>query len=109
MTVLYTNPPLDSSHYCRGKLLGRGGFAAPYGLVGFDPVKGIPAKEKLEEYGMAEEAKKVWWQRSRSVKIKGSLLTHRKAGLKMDLPFLLSISISNYQNKLLTKLRICCK
>jgi hypothetical protein len=62
--VLYTNPPLDSSHYCRGKLLGRGGFAAPYGLVGFDPVKGIPAKEKLEEYGMAEEVKKVWWQRS---------------------------------------------
>lgn len=31
-----------------------------YGLVGFDPVKGIPTKEKLEEYGMAEEAKKVW-------------------------------------------------
>ena len=31
-----------------------------YGLVGFDPVKGIPTKEKLEEYSMAEEAKKVW-------------------------------------------------
>ena len=31
-----------------------------YDLVGFDPVKGIPTKEKLEEYGMAEEAKKVW-------------------------------------------------
>jgi len=31
-----------------------------YELVGFDPVKGIPTKEKLEEYGMAEEAKKVW-------------------------------------------------
>ncbi|MGD0276150.1 MAG: aldehyde ferredoxin oxidoreductase C-terminal domain-containing protein, partial [Syntrophales bacterium] len=31
-----------------------------YGLMGFDPVKGIPTKEKLEEYGMAEEAKKVW-------------------------------------------------
>jgi hypothetical protein len=28
--------------------------------VGFDPVKGIPTKEKLEEYDMAEEAKKVW-------------------------------------------------
>jgi aldehyde:ferredoxin oxidoreductase len=31
-----------------------------YDLVGFDPVKGIPTKEKLEEYGMAEEAGKVW-------------------------------------------------
>ena len=31
-----------------------------YGLAGFDPVKGIPTKEKLEEYGMAEEAGKVW-------------------------------------------------
>jgi len=31
-----------------------------YMLVGFDPVKGIPTKENLEEYGMAEEAKKVW-------------------------------------------------
>jgi aldehyde:ferredoxin oxidoreductase len=31
-----------------------------YGLVGFDPVKGIPTKETLEEYGMAEEARKVW-------------------------------------------------
>ena len=31
-----------------------------YGLMGFDPVKGIPTKEKLEEYDMAEEAKKVW-------------------------------------------------
>ena len=31
-----------------------------YDLVGFDPVKGIPTKEKLEEYGMAEEATKVW-------------------------------------------------
>jgi hypothetical protein len=29
-------------------------------LAGFDPVKGIPTKETLEEYGMAEEAKKVW-------------------------------------------------
>ncbi len=31
-----------------------------YELAGFDPVKGIPTKEVLEEYGMAEEAKKVW-------------------------------------------------
>jgi len=31
-----------------------------YGLVGFDPVKGIPTREKLEEYGMGEEAGKVW-------------------------------------------------
>ena len=31
-----------------------------YGLVGFDPVKGIPTKDKLEEYGLAEEARKVW-------------------------------------------------
>ncbi|MGA2332472.1 MAG: aldehyde ferredoxin oxidoreductase family protein [Syntrophales bacterium] len=31
-----------------------------YDLVGFDPVKGIPTKEKLEEYSMDEEAKKVW-------------------------------------------------
>ena len=31
-----------------------------YELAGFDPVKGIPTKEKLEEYGMAEEARKVW-------------------------------------------------
>jgi len=31
-----------------------------YELAGFDPVKGIPTKETLEEYGMAEEAKKVW-------------------------------------------------
>jgi aldehyde:ferredoxin oxidoreductase len=31
-----------------------------YELAGFDPVKGIPTKEKLEEYGMAEEAQKVW-------------------------------------------------
>lgn len=31
-----------------------------YELVGFDPVKGIPTKEKLEEYGMVEEAGKVW-------------------------------------------------
>ena len=31
-----------------------------YGLVGFDPVKGIPKNEKLEEYNMDEEAKKVW-------------------------------------------------
>jgi aldehyde:ferredoxin oxidoreductase len=31
-----------------------------YGLMGFDPAKGIPTKEKLEEYGVAEEAKKVW-------------------------------------------------
>jgi aldehyde:ferredoxin oxidoreductase len=31
-----------------------------YDLVGFDPVKAIPTKEKLEEYGMAEEAKRVW-------------------------------------------------
>ena len=31
-----------------------------YELVGFDPVKGIPTREKLEEYGMGEEAGKVW-------------------------------------------------
>ena len=31
-----------------------------YSLMGIDPVKGIPTKQKLEEYGMAEEADKVW-------------------------------------------------
>jgi hypothetical protein len=31
-----------------------------HALAGFDSVKGIPTKEILEEYGMAEEAKKVW-------------------------------------------------
>ncbi len=31
-----------------------------YELVGFDPDKGIPTREKLEEYGMGEEAGKVW-------------------------------------------------
>ncbi|MFH1080193.1 MAG: aldehyde ferredoxin oxidoreductase family protein [Pseudomonadota bacterium] len=31
-----------------------------YELMGIDPVKGIPTKQKLEEYGMAEEAIKVW-------------------------------------------------
>lgn len=31
-----------------------------YALVGFDPVKGIPTKEMLEKYDMAEEAKIVW-------------------------------------------------
>ena len=31
-----------------------------YELVGFDPVKGIPTREKLEEYGMREEAERVW-------------------------------------------------
>lgn len=31
-----------------------------YELTGIDPVKGIPTKQKLEEYGMAEEAGKVW-------------------------------------------------
>jgi hypothetical protein len=52
----------------------------PYGLVGFDPFKGIPAKEKLVEYGMVEEARSCVDDGPRSVKIKGSLLTHRKAG-----------------------------
>jgi aldehyde:ferredoxin oxidoreductase len=31
-----------------------------YELMGIDPVKGIPTKQKLEEHGMAEEAAKVW-------------------------------------------------
>jgi aldehyde:ferredoxin oxidoreductase len=31
-----------------------------YKLVGMDPEKGIPVKEILEDYGMADEAKKVW-------------------------------------------------
>ena len=31
-----------------------------YEIVGFDPVKGIPTKEKLADYGMTEEARKVW-------------------------------------------------
>jgi hypothetical protein len=52
----------------------------PYGLVGFDPFKGIPAKEKLVEYGMVEEARSCGDNAFRSVTIKGSLLTHRKAG-----------------------------
>ena len=30
-----------------------------YALMGIDPVRGIPTKQKLEEYGMAEEADKV--------------------------------------------------
>ena len=31
-----------------------------YELVGFDPVAGIPTKSVLEEYGMVDEAVKVW-------------------------------------------------
>jgi aldehyde:ferredoxin oxidoreductase len=31
-----------------------------YELTGIDPVKGIPTKERLEQYNMAEEAAKVW-------------------------------------------------
>jgi aldehyde:ferredoxin oxidoreductase len=31
-----------------------------YELMGIDPVKGIPTKQKLEEHGMAEEAAKIW-------------------------------------------------
>ncbi len=31
-----------------------------YELAGIDPVKGIPTKERLEQYNMAEEAVKVW-------------------------------------------------
>ncbi|RPJ14241.1 MAG: hypothetical protein EHM30_10565, partial [Desulfobacteraceae bacterium] len=31
-----------------------------YELMDIDPVKGIPSKKKLEEYGMSAEAKKVW-------------------------------------------------
>jgi aldehyde:ferredoxin oxidoreductase len=31
-----------------------------YSLVQMDPQKGIPCKEILEEYGMAEEAKRIW-------------------------------------------------
>ena len=31
-----------------------------YSLVQMDPEKGIPGKEILEEYGMAEEAKRIW-------------------------------------------------
>ncbi len=31
-----------------------------YELTGIDPVKGIPTRQKLEEYAMAEEAGKVW-------------------------------------------------
>jgi aldehyde:ferredoxin oxidoreductase len=31
-----------------------------YELTGFDIVKGIPTEAKLEEYGMAEEARNVW-------------------------------------------------
>jgi aldehyde:ferredoxin oxidoreductase len=31
-----------------------------YSLVQMDPGKGIPGKEILEEYGMAEEAKRIW-------------------------------------------------
>jgi len=31
-----------------------------YALMGMDPAKGIPTKQKLEEYGMADEAAQVW-------------------------------------------------
>ena len=31
-----------------------------YNLMGFDSVKGIPTKNKLDEYGMAEDTRKVW-------------------------------------------------
>jgi len=31
-----------------------------YELMDMDPVKGIPGKKKLEEYGMGVEAERVW-------------------------------------------------